>query len=132
VPNFSYLGKLEHAELGGHIVTIASAHKALAALAATDDEIIERFFTHLTRMFPRAADIVDPRGAVVQRWAPEGLPWMRPGSFATRGALRQDIGNVLLCGDYTSEPGLAGANHSGFHVGQRLAHELETVSSAVS
>jgi oxygen-dependent protoporphyrinogen oxidase len=128
--NFSYLGKLDRPELGGHVVTIANAAKAQAVLLSTDAEIIETFYAHLIQLFPEAKTLVDPEGAVVQRWAPVGLPWMRPGSFANRSVLRQPHGRVLFCGDYTAEPGLAGANNSGFHVGRNLVKQLGNEASS--
>ena len=130
--NFSYLGKLDHPELGGHVVTIANAHKAQAVLLGTDAEIVERFFEHVVAMFPEARTLIDPSGAVVQRWSPVGLPWMRPGSFADRSVLRQPHGLVRFCGDYTAEPGLAGANNSGFHVGRSVADELRNSVTATA
>lgn len=129
--NFSYLGKRDRPELGGHVVTIANAHKAQAVLLGTDAEIVSRFFDHIVAMFPQARTLIDPAGAVVQRWSPVGLPWMRPGSYADRSALRRAHGHVRFCGDYTAEPGLAGANNSGYHVGRSVAEEL-TASVAAS
>jgi predicted NAD/FAD-dependent oxidoreductase len=130
--NFSYLGRLDHPELGGHVVTIANANKAQAVLLANDAEIVEGFFDHVVAMFPEARTLLDPDGAVVQRWSPVGLPWMRPGSFADRSVLRQPHGLVRFCGDYTAEPGLAGANNSGFHVGRSVAEELRTSVAATA
>lgn len=130
--NFAYLGKLDHPELGGHVVTIANAHKAQAALLGTDAEIVDRFFEHVVAMFPESRTLIDPAGAVVQRWSPVGLPWMRPGCFADRSALRQPHGLVRFCGDYTAEPGLAGANNSGYHVGRSVAGELRAAIAATA
>ena len=130
--NFSYLGKLDRPELGGHVVTIANAHKAQAVLLATDAEIVEIFFQHVVAMFPEARRLIDPSGAVVQRWSPVGLPWMRPGSFADRTVLRRPHGLVRFCGDYTAEPGLAGANNSGYHVGRSVSEELLASLSATA
>lgn len=128
--NFSYLGKLDRPELGGNVVTIANAAKAQAAVALTDAEIVERFHAHLIRLFPEARTLIDPQAAVVQRWSPVGLPWMRPGSYSSRSLLRQPHGQVLFCGDYTAEPGLAGANNSGYHVGRRIAKSLMSGAGA--
>lgn len=123
--NYSYLGKLQHPEFGGHVVTIANAQKAQSASTNSDQEIVDSYYAHLVRLFPEARTLIDPSGAKVYRWYPVGLPWMRPGSFANRSILRQAHGAVRFCGDYTSEPGLAGANNSGFHVGRTVAKLME-------
>jgi len=126
--HFAYLGKLEHPELGGHIVTIANAHKANACRTASDAAVVQSFFMDLVELFPGAESVVSPAGAIVQRWDPVGLPWMRPGTFANRASLRRPFSGVLLAGDYTAEPGLAGANNSGYYVGKQVAEALGATS----
>ncbi len=126
VMNYGYLGKLAHPELGGFVNTIANAHKANACRTATDQEVVNAFHRDLVALFPGAEGLLNRTGAVVHRWDPIGLPWMRPGAFGRRDALRHPVNGVLLCGDYTSEPGLAGANNSGHHVGRRIARALES------
>lgn len=122
--NYSYLGKLDHPELGGHVVVIANAGKADALRHHSDAEVATAFHRHLVTMFPDGRDLIDLTSAIVHRWAPVGLPRMRPGTFASRDVLRDPLGRLRLCGDYTAEPGLPGANNSGHHVARQISDEL--------
>jgi oxygen-dependent protoporphyrinogen oxidase len=121
ITNYGYLSKKSAPGLGGYLNMISTGIKGDLLRDAPDDEIVGLYVEDLERFFPGAGQLVHPDRAVVQRWS--GLPRMRPGYFASRETLRERHGRVLFCGDYTAEPGLTGANGSGYRMG-RLAGEL--------
>ena len=121
ITNYGYLSKKSAPGLGGYLNMISTGIKGDLLRDAPDDEIVGLYVADLDRFFPGAAQLVHPDRAVVQRWS--GLPRMRPGYFASRETLRERHGRILFCGDYTAEPGLTGANGSGYRMG-RLAGEL--------
>jgi oxygen-dependent protoporphyrinogen oxidase len=116
ISNYGHLAKIRDPARGGYLALLANGRKGAAAAGQHDQQLIDAFVADLEAIFPGAAALIDRDGAQVQRWDPVGLPSMRPGSYRTRAALRQPIGAVRLCGDYTAEPGLAGANNSGYYV----------------
>jgi protoporphyrinogen oxidase len=121
ITNYGYLSKRSEPGLGGYINMISTGIKGDLLREAPDEEIVALYVADLERFFPGASRLVHADRAVVQRWS--GLPRMRPGYFADRAALRERHGQILFCGDYTAEPGLTGANGSGYRMG-RLADEL--------
>jgi protoporphyrinogen/coproporphyrinogen III oxidase len=121
ITNYGYLSKRSDPSLGGYINLISTGVKGDLLRDAPDDEVVALYMADLERFFPGARLVVNSGQAVVQRWS--GLPRMRPGYFASRAALRERHGRILFCGDYTAEPGLTGANGSGYHMG-RLADQL--------
>lgn len=116
ITNYGHLAKTFDPGLGGYLAILANGRKGSAAAELSDDRIVEDFLADLEAIFPGCGSLLHLDHALVQRWDPVGLPPMRPGSSRTRSSLRQPLGAVRLCGDYTAEPGLAGANNSGYYV----------------
>jgi oxygen-dependent protoporphyrinogen oxidase len=121
VTNYGYLSKRREPGLGGYLNLISTGIQGDLLSDVPDDEIVALYVADLERFFPGARALIHGERAVVQRWS--GLPRMRPGYFASRAALRERHARILFCGDYTAEPGLTGANGSGYHMG-RLADKL--------
>lgn len=118
--NYSYLAKQLDPGAGGYLSTLAGGRKAADLGDATDVEVIEVFAADLRRVFPGFDEIVDTSAAVMARWAPTGLPRFAPSSLGIKATVRESFGRVHFCGDYTAEPGLAGANNSGFYTGRAV------------
>ncbi len=92
---------------------------------ADDDEILGLFSQDLRRIFPGFDDLFDTSRAIMARWAPTGLPRFSPGALGIKATVREPLGRIHFCGDYTAEPGLAGANNSGYYTGQTVRGLLE-------
>lgn len=120
ITNYGHLAKTFDPARGGYLAILANGRKGAAAAALSDDAIVAGFLSDLEAIFPGSGSLLHLDQAIVQRWDPVGLPPMRPGSSRTRSSLRQPIGAVRLCGDYTAEPGLAGANNSGYYVAKAV------------
>jgi oxygen-dependent protoporphyrinogen oxidase len=116
ITNYGHLAQTLDPARGGYLAILANGRKGTAAARQTDDQLVADFVADLEAIFPGAGALIERERAEVQRWDPVGLPSMRPGSYRTRAALRHPIGALRLCGDYTAEPGLAGANNSGYYV----------------
>ncbi len=129
--NYGYLAKQQNPSLGGYINTMANGIKADLLRDIPDGDVVDMQFANLTRLFPGADAILDRSGAVVHRWA-SGLPRIQPGYFTDRLVLRHRHGRIHFCGDYTAEPGLAGANGSAHYVAQQVAGHLDDVDQATS
>jgi protoporphyrinogen oxidase len=130
VTNYGFLTKQTRPELGGYLNTLSAGVKADLFEAVDDDALLDREFEELGRLFPGAQNVLDRSGAVVQRWPHMGLPPMRPGYLDARPILRRALGNIHFCGDYTSEPGLPGANGSGHYAAREAAKRLSAVTAA--
>jgi protoporphyrinogen oxidase len=122
--NYGYLAKHIDPQAGGYLSTMANARKSLDLVGANDDEVIELFARDLRRIFPGFERIVDTSQAIIANWAPTGLPRFAPGSLSVKATVREPFGRVHFCGDYTAEPGLAGANNSGMYTGRGLQELL--------
>jgi hypothetical protein len=94
---------------------MANGRKADVLRDVPDNEIIDIFYAELCNIFLDAEKIIDRTNARIKRWDPVGLPPMIPGAYASREQLRTGHGNIVFCGDYTANPGLTGANNSGYH-----------------
>jgi oxygen-dependent protoporphyrinogen oxidase len=129
VTNYGFLTKQTRRDLGGFINTLSAGAKADLFEAVEDDAVVERLYTELVEIWPAASTLLDRSGAVVQRWLRSGLPPMRPNYLADRPLLRRSFENVHFCGDYTSEPGLPGANNSGRHAAREVAKRLTPVAA---
>jgi oxygen-dependent protoporphyrinogen oxidase len=128
--NYGFLTKQTHPELGGYLNTLSAGAKADLFEAVDDKAMLDRMYGELVDIFPEARSLVDRDGAVVQRWHRRGLPPVRPGYLNVRPLLRQGLGNVHFCGDYTSEPGLPGASNSGTFAARAAAERLTAVAAA--
>ena len=122
ITNYGYLAQQLDPRRGGYLNVVASNTSALPDV--DDERFVALQHAELVRLFPAAAQLLDPQRAVIQRWPQMALPRIREGFLSRRGALRADEGNVCFCGDYTSEPGLPGANNSGHHAGEAVVREL--------
>lgn len=123
--NYGYLAKNIDPNVGGFISTMANGRKAERLRDLDDNTVVRLFHDELVRLFPSAAKHIDPSKAVIQRW-PVGLPPMLPGAYANRAQVREPHGVTLFCGDYTADPGLSGANNSGFHAGAKTLQLLKS------
>lgn len=131
ITNYGYLAKMREPKLGGYLNTLAVGATATRYLQVDDDELLDLHHTELTRVFPDGASLLNREGAVLHRWAQDtGLPAVRPGYLAERAELRAPLGQIEFCGDYTSEPGLPGANSSGHHVARRVLAAIEQSTHA--
>jgi monoamine oxidase len=122
ISNYGYLAKLRDPLVGGYLNTIAHGSLAARNIEMDDDLLLELFYAELIRIFPEARSLIDPADAVVKRWK-VGLPFIGPGYLSIRDALRERVGRILFCGDYTSEPGLGGANNSGHYAAEAVIRE---------
>lgn len=122
--NYDFLAKRLDPGAGGYLSTLAGGRRASVLVGASDDEIVELFANDLRRIFPGFDGIIDPSQAVVARWEPTGLPRFAPGSLGVKATVRAPLGRIHFCGDYTAEPGLAGANNSGMYAGRGLRELL--------
>lgn len=123
--NYGFLSKQRDPRLGGFVNTLAAGLTASRYAELDDGELLALQHAELLRLFPAAADLLDVGNVVVQRWEQGGLPPMRPGYYAERQALREPLGHIHFCGDYTSEPGLPGANGSGHYAALTVAKQRE-------
>lgn len=122
--NYDYLAKRIDPGKGGYLSTLAGGRRAQVLADATDAEVIALFTQDLERVFPGFDRIIDTSKAVIARWAPTGLPRFAPGSLSVKSVVREPIGRVHFCGDYTAEPGLPGANNSGYYTGSTVRELL--------
>jgi len=122
--NYDYLAKQLDPRAGGYLSTLAGGRRATLLVGASDEEVVDLFAQDLRRFFPGFDRIVDTSQAVVARWEPTGLPRFAPGSLSIKATVREPLGRVHFCGDYTAEPGLAGANNSGMYTGRGVRELL--------
>ncbi len=107
---------------GGAFVTLSTAGRGAALIDLDDAAAVERVRADLGRMFPAAFDVLARATTKVQRW--RGLPGFRPGWLTRQAALRQPLGSLFFCGDYTAQPGTPGAIGSGYHAAQAVLKAL--------
>lgn len=98
---------------GRWLAILANGRKGAAWAELDDGSVLDQALSALESIFPGGRSVLDVRAARVERWSPIGLPPLVPGSGRTRRLLRQPVGRVHICGDFTSEPGLPGAQVSG-------------------
>lgn len=132
ISNYGYLAKQRHPDLGGYLNTFTHGATAAQFQEVDDQELAEMQHADLLKVFPSAASLLDRSGAVVQRWQDRGLPAMRPGYLSDRPTLRQPVGRILFCGDYTAEPGLSGASGSGHHSAETVLQALGSREPSVA
>ena len=107
---------------GVSAVTLATGPRA-EALAGLDDEgVVTIVRADLLKMFPDAGDLLGRAWTRVERW--QGLPRFTRGWLARRQALREPVGRVYFCGDYTAQPGTPGAVGSGHHAARAVREAL--------
>jgi oxygen-dependent protoporphyrinogen oxidase len=107
---------------GGTFVTLATGSRADRLWHLDDDTVRLRVLEDLKRVFPTAAAVFDEAVARMYRW--HGLPLFHKGWLADRAALREPLGSIHFCGDYTAQPGTPGAVGSGFHAARALLPTL--------
>jgi monoamine oxidase len=129
ISNYGYLAKRGDPSAGGYLNTVAHGTPAARYLHVDSDLLVEVFYDDLVKIFPEARSLIDPAKAIVKRW-PMGLPWLAPGYLGRRPTLREPVGRIVFCGDYTSEPGLAGANNSGHYAAEAVLHGSPATSVA--
>ncbi len=122
--NYGFAAKQSRPDLGGYLNTLSAGAKADLFEATDDESMLDRLYAEMIKIFPEARSLVDREGAVVKRWQRAGLPPVRPGYLQDRPLLRQSVGRIHFCGDYTSEPGLPGANNSGRHAAKNVSDAL--------
>ena len=107
---------------GGTLVTLATGPRAEALTALDDIAVVERLRADLVRMFPNQRDVIQRAQTRVARW--RGLPRFGKGWLARQQTLREPLGNVYFCGDYTAQPGTPGAVGSGYHAARAVRSAL--------
>src|SRR5262249_36382670 len=118
--NYSYyVNGTQTGSPAGYLALVSCRGVPNAPLEGPEDAAIARALQDLELMFPDVRQYIDPDEGRMQRWI--GLPKFAPGFIGRRSALREATGRVRYCGDYTAEPGLAGAARSGRAVGRSLA-----------
>src|SRR5262249_45133135 len=130
ITNYGYLAKQRNPELGGFLNSLASGATADSYNEMDDDELLDMHYEELVKLFPTGGALLDRGAAVVQRRQNVGLPSMRPGYLTDREILREPVGRIVFCGDYTSEPGLNGAYGSGKTAGKTVLKELQQRQAA--
>ncbi len=103
---------------GGSLVTLATGPRAQALAALTDEAIVDRVRADLLKMFPFEREVLERAVTRVERW--RGLPRFGKGWLGRQQALREPVGRIHFCGDYTAQPGTPGAVGSGYHVAQAV------------
>ena len=106
----------------GTFVTLSTGPRAEKLWDLDDKAIVERIRLDLLAMFPGAADVLKRAGTRLQRW--HGLPRFRTGWMAQQKALREPLGRIHFCGDYTAQPGTPGAVGSGYHAAIAVRAQL--------
>ena len=107
---------------GGTLVTLATGPRAEALTALDDIAVVERLRADLVRMFPNQRDVIQRAQTRVARW--RGLPRFGKGWLGRQQTLREPLGKVYFCGDYTAQPGTPGAVGSGYHAARAVRAAL--------
>jgi len=107
---------------GGTLVTLATGPRADALTALDDIAVVDRLRADLVRMFPNQRDVIERAQTRVARW--RGLPRFGKGWLARQRTLREPLGKVYFCGDYTAQPGTPGAVGSGYHAARAVRAAL--------
>jgi protoporphyrinogen/coproporphyrinogen III oxidase len=108
---------------GGTLVTLATGPRAEALSALDDAGVVQKMRADLTRMFPAQAGVLERAQTRVARW--HGLPRFGRGWLGRQQALREPVGRVYFCGDYTAQPGTPGAVGSGYHAARAVRQILD-------
>jgi protoporphyrinogen/coproporphyrinogen III oxidase len=110
-------------EPGGVLVTLATGPRA-EKVWDLDDEATRRLqLADLSRMYPLAASVLAGAETRIERW--RGFPGFRKGWLSHQRALREPLGGIHFCGDYTAQPGTPGAVGSGYHVARAVERALD-------
>ena len=112
---------------GVSAVTLATGPRAEALAGLDDAGVVARVKADLLKMFPDAGDLLGRAFTRVERW--RGLPRFTRGWLARRQALREPVGRVFFCGDYTAQPGTPGAVGSGYHAARAVREVLQSRGS---
>lgn len=110
---------------GGTLVTLSTCSRGQALVGLADKEVRARVGADLKGFFPSARDVLDAAEVKVKRW--KALVPFRKGWLASQAAVREPVGPIVFCGDYTAQPGTPGAVGSGHHAGRAA---LELLASA--
>lgn len=129
ITNYGFLAKHFDPSRGGYLNAMATTAKSHMFDDLDDQVLLDRQLSDLEKIFPGARLILDINRTKVQRWD-RALPPMRPGGWHDRPAIRESLGRIHFCGDYTADPGLTGAHNSGRHAAKVVASRLEEVSTS--
>ena len=114
------------ARRGVSAVTRSTGPRAEALAGLDDAGVVARVGADVLKMFPDAAELLARAWTRVERW--RGLPRFTRGWLARRPALREPLGRVHFCGDFTAQPGTPGAVGSGHHAARAVRETLEKPS----
>lgn len=113
---------------GSCLITLSTGQRA-DRLWDLDDETVSRLqLDELSRIFPSAASVLAEGETRIKRWY--GFPQFRKGWLSHQGALREPVGRLHFCGDYTAQPGTPGAVGSGYHTAQAVKRALDLTGPA--
>lgn len=115
-------------EPGGALVTLATGARAERLWDLDDDAARELQLADLSTIYPSAASTLAGAEMRIERW--RGFPAFRKGWLGHQRALREPLGNVHFCGDYTAQPGTPGAVGSGHYAAQTVKHALDSAGHA--
>ena len=132
VTNYGFAAKQLNPELGGYLNSFAAGPVAATFDETGDEELLDAHYDELLSIFPGAGAVLKREGAALNRWTHIGLPGMRPGYLTDRHVIREPLGRISFCGDYTSEPGLNGAYGSGTHAANNVLRQLEERQPALT
>jgi protoporphyrinogen/coproporphyrinogen III oxidase len=107
---------------GVSAVTLSTGPRGESLMALDDGAAVARVRDDLLKVFPGAAGILGRARTHVNRW--RGLPRFTRGWLSRRQALREPLGKVFFCGDYTAQPGTPGAVGSGHHAALAVRRAL--------
>jgi predicted NAD/FAD-dependent oxidoreductase len=111
---------------GGTFATLSIRAGARDLHRRSDDEIRAAQVADLKRMFPSAASILDRAQTRIERW--RALPRFPRGWLRAQAVVRQPLGGIHFCGDYTAQPGTPGAVGSGHHAAAAVRRALGAAS----
>jgi oxygen-dependent protoporphyrinogen oxidase len=107
---------------GGAFVTLSTGPRAVPLWDLADGEVAARLRTDLQALYPEGSDVLARAEVRIERW--RGLPAFRRGWLARQRVLREPLGRIHFCGDYTAQPGTPGAVGSGFHAARTVRAAL--------
>lgn len=115
---------------GSCLITLSTGARADRLWDLDDDAAGQLQLDELSRIFPHASPVLAEGETRVERW--QGFPQFRKGWLASQRALREPVGRLHFCGDYTAQPGTPGAVGSGFHSAQTVKRVLDAAPPARS
>jgi protoporphyrinogen/coproporphyrinogen III oxidase len=115
---------------GSCLITLSTGARADQLWDLDDDAASEVQLDELSRIFPHAAQVLAEGETRIERWT--GFPQFRKGWLAGQSALREPVGRLHFCGDYTAQPGTPGAVGSGYHSAQAVKRALDAAPPASS